>query len=124
MARFAKLTPEQRKIYLDLSVKYLVAATDRYAAQQREVRETAARRGIEFWTPTPDFEKALAKFRETDLPNVVSAFKARGAPNAQEVVDIHLANLKKWNAFIAQKGHSEEVLVKAINDQIYSRIEF
>jgi TRAP-type C4-dicarboxylate transport system substrate-binding protein len=121
---FAKLTPEQRKTYLDLALKSLVVGTDRYAQQQKEVRETANKRGIQFWTPTPDFEKALTKFRETDLPNVVADFKARGTPDAQQVVDTHMANLKKWNEFVAKNGHREDVLIKAMRDQIYSKAKF
>ena len=121
---FADMTPEQKKIYLALTLKYAVIGTDRYADQQREVRETAKKRGIQIWTPTKDFDDALAKFRETDLPNVVADFKARGTTDAQQVVDIHLANLKKWDAIVAKNGHSEAALVKAMNDEIFSKLKF
>ena len=121
---FAEMTPEQKKIYLAISLKYAVLGTARYADQQREVRETAKKRGIQIWTPTKDFDDALAKFRETDLPNVVADFKARGTTGAQQVVDTHLANLKKWDAIVTKNGHSEAALVKAMNDEIYSKLKF
>ena len=121
---FAGLTPEQKKAYLALSLKYAVVGTDRYAEQQKEVRETAKKRGIQIWTPSKDFDEALAKFRESDLPNVVEDFKKRGATDAQQVVDTHLANLKKWDAIVAKVGHSEAALVKAMNEEIYSKLKF
>jgi TRAP-type transport system periplasmic protein len=121
---FAGMTSEQKKLYLALSLKYALIGTDRYAEQQREVRETAKKRGIQIWTPTKDFDDALAEFRQTDLPNVVADFKARGAADAQQVVDTHLANLKKWDAIVAKKGHSEAAFVEAMNDEIYSKLKF
>ena len=84
----------------------------------------AKKRGIQIWTPSKDFEDALAKFADSDLPNVVADFKARGAVEAQKVVDTHIANLKKWDAFVAKNGTSEAVLVKAMNDEIYSKLKF
>jgi len=121
---FAEMTPEQKKAYLAISLKYAVLGTDNYADLQRQMRETAKKRGVQIWTPTKDFDEALAKFRATDVPNVVSDFKARGTTDAQQVVDTHLANLKKWDAIVAKVGHSEAALVKAMNDEIYSKLKF
>ncbi|HEX7007216.1 MAG TPA: TRAP transporter substrate-binding protein DctP [Alphaproteobacteria bacterium] len=120
----ARMTPEQKKAYLDLSLKYAVVATDRYADQQREVREMAKKRGIQIWTPTKDFDAALAKFRDSDLANVVSDFKARGATDVQQVVDTHLDNLKKWDAIVAKVGDDRAALIKAMNEEIYSKLKF
>lgn len=121
---FAAMTPKEKKLYLAATLKYAWIGTHRYAEQQHEVRAMAVKRGIQLWKPTKDFVDALAKFRATDLPNVVADFKARGVADAQQVVDTHLANLKKWDAFVAKHGHSEAVLVKAMNDQIIKKTKF
>jgi TRAP-type C4-dicarboxylate transport system substrate-binding protein len=123
-ASFAAMSAAEKKAYLDLSLKYTLVGTDRYAEQQIEVRETAKKRGIDIWTPSKDFDAALAKFRESDLPNVVNDFKNRGAVDAQKVVDTHLANLKKWDAIVAKTGKDQAALVKAMNDEIYGKLKF
>ncbi len=117
-------TPQERGAYVGLMAKYGVLATDRYVEQQREVRETAAKRGIQFFKPGKDFNDALAKFRAEDLPRLVEDFKARGVANPERIMKQHLATIDKWTKIVEKTGTDRAALIKAINDDIYNKLSF
>jgi TRAP-type C4-dicarboxylate transport system substrate-binding protein len=118
----ASFTPQERKAYVGLMAKYGVIATDRYVEQQREVRETAAKRGIQFFKPGKDFTDALAKFRAEDLPRLAEDFKARGVADPDKLMKQHLAAIDKWTKIVEKTGGDRPALIKAINDEIYNKL--
>jgi TRAP-type transport system periplasmic protein len=121
---FASFTPQEKKTYIALAAKYGVLATDLYAEQQREVRETAAKRGIQFWKPGKDFSDALAKFRSEDLPRLAEDFKARGVADADQLMKQHLAAIAKWVKIVEKTGSDRAALIKAIEDDVYGKLKF
>jgi TRAP-type C4-dicarboxylate transport system substrate-binding protein len=121
---FATFTPKEKKIYIALAAKYGVVATDLYVEQQREVRETAAKRSIQFWKPGKDFNDALAKFRAEDLPRLAEDFKARGVAVADKLMKQHLAAIAKWVKIVEKTGSDRAALIKVIEDEIYSKVKF
>ncbi len=121
---FASFTPQEKKTYIALTAKYGVLATDMYAEQQREVREMAAKRGIQFWKPGKDFNDALAKFRAEDLPRLAEDFKARGVADADRLMKLHLANIAKWVKIVQKSGNNRAALIKANEDEVYGKVKF
>ena len=121
---FASFTAQEKKTFLSLAAQYGVRATDLYVEQQREVRETAAKRGIQFWKPGKDFNDALAKFRAEDLPRLAEDFKARGVADADRLMKQHLAAIAKWVKIVEKTGSDRAALIKVIENEIYSKVKF
>jgi len=121
---FLGLTPQERRSFLALVPKYSVRGTDLYVEQQKEVRAEAQKRGIQFWKPGKDFTDALAKFRASDLPQLAKDFKARGVTDPEKIIKEHLANIEKWNRIVEKTGGNEAALIKAMQEQIYSKLKF
>ena len=120
----AGFTPQERTAYVGLMARYGVLATDRYVEQQREVREQAAKRGIQFFKPGKDFNDALAKFRAEDLPRLAEDFKARGVSDPDKIMKQHLAAIEKWIKIVDKTGTDRPALIKAINDEIYNKLTY
>lgn len=121
---FAAFTPQEKKAYLSLAIKWGVTGTDRYVEQQREVREMATKRGVQFWKPGKDFTDALAKFRKDDLPRLAEDFKGRGVADPEKLIQSHLAALDKWEKIVEKTGTDRAALEKAIQEEIYDKIKY
>jgi TRAP-type transport system periplasmic protein len=106
---YDSLEARDKEILLDLVAKYSVRAIDAYLAHDAEVRKEAAGKKVSFVKVGRDFTQAVDNFRKNDLPNVVNDMTTRGATNAQAIVQGHLANLKTWEAIVAEtKGDREK----------------
>ena len=121
---FAGLTPKERQSFLALIPKYSVLGTTRYFEQQKEVRDAAQKRGIQFWKPAKDFTDALAKFRADDLPLLAADFKARGVADPDRLIKQHMANIEKWNRIVQKAGGNEAAVIKAVQQEIFSKLKF
>jgi len=106
---FDSLEARDKDILLDLVAKYSVRAIDAYLAHDAAVRKEALGKKVAFVRPSADFTQAVDNFRKADLPNVINDMTARGGTNAQAIVQAHLANLKTWEAIVAEtKGDREK----------------
>jgi TRAP-type C4-dicarboxylate transport system substrate-binding protein len=121
---FNGLAPAERAAFLALVPKYSLRNTDLYIEDQKKVRQEAQKRGIQFWKPSADFTDALAKFRTADLPLLAQDFKARGVADPDKVIKLHLANVEKWNRIVQNTGGNQKALIKALQDEIYSKVKF
>lgn len=121
---FAKLPAQQRNAFLALLPKYSVLGGRMYAEQQKEVRQEAAKRGIQFFKPGKDFQDALAKFRREDLPLLAGDFKNRGVADPERLIKRHLAIIEKWNKIVEKAGGDDTAIAKAVQDEIYGKLKF
>ena len=111
------LESRDKEVLLDLAAKWSVRAIDAYLTHDALVRKEAATKKVSFVRPGADFTRAVDDFRKNDLPNVVNDMTTRGATNAQAIVQAHLANIKTWEAIVAEVKGDREKYVQALKER-------
>lgn len=122
-ASLAKMTPAERTALQTLLPKFSAELTAAYNARIAEVFDDAKKRGIAFWTPTPDFVAAYDKFKAGERAAVAADMQRRGVQNADRLVALHLANLEKWHIIAKGTGYDQAKMEQALRDNIYSKLK-
>ena len=122
--KLAKMTAADKatlkKMLPEWAARYTNVNQERGAAFTSQLKEE----GINFWKPTPDIVDALASYRDAEKRAVAADMRKRGVKEPERLIAQHLATLKKWEAIIDRIGDDEKAYVDALNEHIYSKVNF
>ena len=123
--RFWKgLTNEQRRVLLYGSAVGAMGTTFGYVDSDTSALKLAADHGVKVVEPSAALMKQRSEFLEQDLVKVQSIAKAKyGINDAAKWIAQYRTLLKKWEAIVADAKGDRNKLVKAMQDEIYSKVD-
>lgn len=121
---WADLSPEQRRIFLDLAPLAMIRITDGYAKEADDVLATAGTAGIEVIEPSPALREKMAAFLEEDLETIYRLAKEQyGIEDPQTVRSDFLALIAKWDAIAEEVGDDPQALGERLREDVYAKLD-
>lgn len=122
---WAKLSPEHKAI-LKKNMPILSAdVTFGYLAESDDVRKLAIEKGVKFNPPDKSFIDAYAAYAEKELARVKEAGKGRGIANADELVDLYMSLVRKWEKIANDEVKGDKAkFIEALNREVYSKVQW
>lgn len=118
------LTDEQRRILLNGSAVGAIGVTFEYMNSDESALKQAKEHGINILEPSQELLDQREAFVEKDLVQVAAIAKARyRIDDAEKWITQYRELLKKWEGIVEQKGGDRQALIKAMQDEIYSKID-
>lgn len=116
---------EYKKLLIAEMPKAIARSAGAYATGNERAYKLAAEKGIkvvEFPILDEKWEKFVKLEREK---NVIDLAAARGisAETTNKVLDAHLSLLPKWKKIMDTRGRNEEVLAKALWEEVFSKLD-
>ena len=118
---FASFTPKQKATMMKLMPESVVNGTLYELKAADESRKGAEAKGVKFWMPDDTFKARVAEFKNNEVGNLTADMKKRGVANADEVIKLHLANIKKWEKKVADIGDDHQKLIDTIRSEVYEK---
>lgn len=118
--------PSDQKAMIKRNMPVLAAdVTYGYLAESKEVRATAATKGVKFNKPGPDFVKAYDEYALKELARVKEEGKKRGIKNADQLVDRYMALVAKWQKLDETeiKGDKAKFVV-ALQREVFDKVKW
>ncbi|ROO24557.1 hypothetical protein SAOR_15130 [Salinisphaera orenii MK-B5] len=122
--RWQALTPEQRELFKRNAAQAIVNVSRGYANDAAEAFETARNSGVTFVEPGEPLKTSYDKYLAKERERVAALAEKRGVNNPEQLVDDYLTRLDKWERIVEKADGDNEKLVEAINERIYSKVEF
>lgn len=118
------LTDEQRRILLNGSAVGAIGVTFEYMNSDESALKLATEHGINVLEPSQELLDQREAFIEKDLVQVAAIAKSRyRIDDAEKWITQYRELLKKWEGIVEQKGGDRQALIKAMQDEIYSKID-
>lgn len=120
---WAALDDDQKNALKAGAALAVVRATQAYIDEDDAVLSQAPDRGWTVVEPEPEVLAALDGFSDEMRQFIIDRAVERGQNNAEEIVDRFLRVLEKWEAKIASADGDEEVIVRMLEEEVYSHLE-
>lgn len=118
------LTDDQRRILLDGSAVGAIGVTFEYMNSDEAAMKLAAEHQVNILEPGQELLDQREAFVEKDLVQVAAIAKERYRINdAEKWIEQYRELLKKWDGIVEQTGGDRQKLVKAMQDEIYAKID-
>lgn len=121
---WAKLSEGQKKAFLQHYPDALMRTVHGYYTDADRGERDARAKGVKFVDLGGAFKKAWDEFRAKDPATVVEGAKKRGVPNAEQIVNVTMANLKKWEKIVDEVGPDPVKLSEELRKRVYSKAKF
>jgi TRAP-type C4-dicarboxylate transport system substrate-binding protein len=120
---WAKLSTEHKKAIVDRMPEAIARTVNGYYENEKKGEETARKKNVKFVNFGPEFQKMWDEFAASEPAAIAEAAKGRGAKTADEIVDMSIKALKKWEGIIDDVGSNEAGLAKALREHVYSQVK-
>src|SRR5690606_428471 len=118
------LTDDQRRILLDGSAVGAIGVTFEYMNSDEAAMKLAAEHQVNILEPGQELLDQREAFVEKDLVQVAAIAKERYRINdAEKWIEQYRELLKKWDGIVEQTGGDRQKLVKAMQDEIYAKVD-
>lgn len=118
------LTDEQRRILLDGSAVGAMGVTFEYMNSDETALKLAEDHKVNIIDPSQELLDQREAFVDDDLVNVAAIAKKRyRIDDAERWITQYRELLKKWDGIVEQTGGDRQKLVKAMQDEIYAKID-
>jgi TRAP-type C4-dicarboxylate transport system substrate-binding protein len=119
---WASFTPEQRGVFYDHVGEMLVAMTQSYEDQAKEIRAEAEKRHLTYVPALPDLARAMTDARSGLLDEAVERAEKRGVRNARELAAGYLKVKIKWEKILAEKGSDPAAIAAALKTEVFDKM--
>ncbi|WP_421996376.1 C4-dicarboxylate TRAP transporter substrate-binding protein [Reyranella sp.] len=118
--------PADQKAMIKRNMPILAAdVTFGYLAESKEVRETAASKGVKFNKPGPDFSKAYDEYALKELARVKEEGKKKGIKNADQLIDTYMALVAKWQKIDEQEIKGDKAkFAAALQREVFDKVKW
>ena len=118
------LSREERTAILQHAPRLVARTTiDGYMAEDKAVRQAAAKKGITIVKAGDEVRKALYKHKGKELQVIPAIAEKEGVKDPDAIVKAHLKNIAKWEKIHAQTGDDVDKFAKALWDEVYSKLD-
>lgn len=118
------LTDEQRRVLLDGSAVGAMGVTFEYMNSDESALKLAKEHKVNIVEPSKELLDQRELFIENDLVKVAAIAKQRyRIDDAEKWITQYRQLLKKWEGIVEQTGGDRQKLVKAMQDEIYAKID-
>lgn len=118
------LSDEQRRVMLDGAAIGAMGTTFGYINSDKLAEEQAAEHGVTLLPPSEALLEQLKAFTEADLKEVAEIAKTRHRiQDAEQWITRYRELLTKWEGIVEQTDGDQEKLVKAMQDEIYAKVD-
>ena len=118
------LTPEQRRLFLDLLPMAIMRITDAYIKDAMEVVEGAAEKGILVTEPGDDLLEEMEKFTKADLEVLFEIAQERyNVEDPEKVYNDFLALIAKWEGIAESVDNDPVKLGERLRDDVYAKLD-
>jgi TRAP-type C4-dicarboxylate transport system substrate-binding protein len=118
------LTDEQRRILLNGSAVGAMGVTFGYMKSDESAMKLAKDHQVTIVEPSKELLEQRETFIENDLVKVAAIAKDRyGINDAEKWIKQYRELLKKWEGIVEKTGEDRQQLVKAMQDEIYAKID-
>jgi TRAP-type C4-dicarboxylate transport system substrate-binding protein len=119
-----KFSPELRQAAIDKLPEVVASVTYGYMDLEEKVIEEAKKKGIKFVTFGEEFAPVWSDFQKKFLPQVIESARQRGVTDAQQLAQVHLDNLAKWQRIMDKIGRDDrEAYIHALREEIFSKVK-
>lgn len=116
------LKPEHRAVLLKHTPQLIADTVFGYMAADETAMKRAAEKKVQTVEIGAAYAGAWEKFKVGELDSILAAAKSRGVADPKRIVDVHLANLRKWEAKVDEIGGDREKFVRLLWDEVYSKV--
>lgn len=99
------------------------ATNDGYLKFDDEALKEIAEKKIPINAGGKDYDELLEKHLVSEIAATVEGAKKRGVADPQKVIDLFLANVKKWSGILGKAPYDTAAYDKALWDNLYSKID-
>ncbi|MHA3905029.1 C4-dicarboxylate TRAP transporter substrate-binding protein [Castellaniella sp. WN] len=118
------LSDEQRRVMLYGSAIGTMGTTFGYMNSDKAAEDKAAEHGVTLVQPSESLLKQRSEFVEADLKKIAEIAKTRHRiDDAEKWVTRYRELLKKWEGIVERTGGDQAKLVKAMQDEIYAKVD-
>lgn len=118
------LSKEDRATMLKHSAVALARSTnDGYLKFDDEALKEIKEKNIPINAGGKDFDELLEKHLVNEVKATVEGAEKRGVKNPQKIVDMFMANVKKWQGILGKPPYDTDAYAKALWDNLYSKLD-
>lgn len=123
-ASWGKLTPEQRRAFLDSAAVAQLRITGAYLTEAEGALKEARERGIEIVEPGEDMKAKMAAFLEGDLETIYKIAREQyKIDNPEEIREQFLAMIEKWKGIATETGRDPEKMGQILRENAYAGLD-
>lgn len=118
------MTPEQRKVHLDLMPSAVTAeAFDAQLAEDESVIAEAKEKGVNFVEGGEPFAMVMQERDKIQYGLNADNARTAGVDNPEAILDFYLAAYDKWKKIVDEIGGDREKFQEAIASEVYSKVD-
>ncbi|MAF48513.1 MAG: hypothetical protein CMM10_09630 [Rhodospirillaceae bacterium] len=122
------LTRKEKGIFIEAISKSLASATidNTYNLPEKVVGPLMKKKKITRWPGDAAMKSAWKDFQKGEKAAVIAGAVKRGIKKetAERIVNVHLANLKKWGKMSKEIGTDKKKLAQALWDHVFSKVKY
>lgn len=122
-ASWNKLSTEHKKAIVDRMPEAIARTVNGYYENEKKGEAAARKRGVKFADFGSEWQKMWDDFAASEPKAIAEAAKGRGAKTADEIVDMSIKALKKWEGIVDKEGQNEAAFAKSLQDHVYSKVK-
>lgn len=119
-----RFTPAERKIvFREAALAQARATNDGYLKYDDEATKELAAKKIPINVGGKDYDELLEKHLVNEIAATIEGAKKRGVADPKKVIDMFLANVKKWRGILGKAPYDTAAYDKALWDNLYSKVD-
>jgi TRAP-type C4-dicarboxylate transport system substrate-binding protein len=118
-----KLSTEHKKAIVNRMPEAIARTVNGYYVNEKEGIALAKKKHVKFVNFGSEFQKMWDDFAKSEPKSIAEAAKGRGAKTADEIVDMSIKALKKWEGIVDKEGQNEAAFAKSLKDHVYDKVK-